>query len=79
MKLKDYIVKHPPRKPGPTCKVCTLPKKMRADVDAALACQEQIIVVWHWLRFDQKQKLSRITVLRHARRCLKIRGKHGAT
>ncbi len=80
MKLRDYIAKHPPKKHGPVCKVCSLPKTMRADVDTALACGDQIAVVWRWLRFDQKKSISRVTVQRHARHCLKIRGKnHGTT
>lgn len=79
VKLKDFIAKQPPRKHGPGCKVCALPKKMRAEANAALACQEQITIVWRWLRFDQKRKLSRVTVMRHARQCLKIRSRqHGA-
>jgi hypothetical protein len=79
MRLKAYIEKHPPKKRGPVCKVCALPRKMRADVDAALACGDEMIVVWRWLRFDQKRPISRTTVLRHTRNCLKIRGPRGTS
>lgn len=81
MKLKDFIEKNPPKKQGPKCTICsTLPKHMLADVNAALACGDQAIVVWRWLRFDQKRTtISECTVRRHRRVCLlgRKRKRHG--
>lgn len=79
MRLKTFLAKHPAKKPGPTCKVCSLPRPTRADVAAALAIGEPLALVWRWLRYDQKVKLSRYTVRRHARVCLKIRGRTNGT
>jgi len=73
MKLKDYVATHPPKNPGLPCKVCTLPKNLLAEVNAALACGDQRVVVWRWLRFDQRQSISDQSVRRHAQNCLKLR------
>lgn len=77
MKLRAYIEKHPRKKSGPPCKVCILPKRMRAEVDAALAIGDEVMQVWQWLRFDQRKSLSRSSLTRHKLRCLKIRRRHG--
>ena len=76
MKLKEYIAANPPKKSGVMCKVCSLPKPMRADVNAALACGDQVAVVWRWLRFDQKQSIALSSVRRHGKKCLKLRRRH---
>jgi hypothetical protein len=76
MRLKDYVAKHPPSRGGARCSICSLPKNQRAEVVAALACGTQIIIVWRWLRYDQQVNVSRATVRRHARNCMKIRGRH---